>query len=525
MTNTIYFAAGAPGSGKTENLLNRAHAMASEGSNLIIAAPKKELCNELGNRLSSKKIAHTIITEDQLTDYTVSSAIEAKLSTAINEIIIITHSALFLLDNKTISNTIIVIDETPNLLEFQKISMPTKEWDRLFRYIEENDKTLKILPSKEEEIKEKNKRYKSDQRRTKGNPKSALSHNEHLIFDALLKNKTVVVRKGENKTQAQVINDHNLRKLKEITSSAKEVHLLAANIAGGIFETLAIAMGIAIEKSPLEAKTHTYDKKIIIHTLFKSPPSKSKLLSDNRGKKLATHIGAPFYQYIDIAFERAITNAPVMYPYANLVFAHDWTRFNKEDSTIKVLSPECRGLNAYSEHNVAICLFHGNASPMDAACLDIIADNIKIPRQKLREAWKISYKLERALQCSTRTSVRTKNTACRLNRKLRCKEKCQCTNCVHLYVQDMETANYLKETCMHHALIDKSLEIDLSESPRETKKSTKQLNALHIVLENKNKSKKTILEELTNSGMSTATAYRYYKKLEPHLSNQNSQNP
>lgn len=525
MTNTVYFAAGAPGSGKTENLLNQAQAMAKKGKNLLIATPKKELCKELGDRLTKKKTAHTIITEDEITDCSVSFSIKEKLATANNEILIITHAALFLLEHTTVSDLVIVIDETPNLLEFHKISMPNNEWDRLFHYVEESDNTLKIITDKEAEIREKNKRYKSDQGRTKGNQKSALSHNEHLILDALLKNRTVAIRKGESKTQAQVINDDNLHKLKAITKNAKEVHLLAANIAGGLFETLATASNITIDKSPLGVKNHNYNKDITIYTLFKSPPSKSKLLVTRSGKKLATHVGIPFYQHLDIALNKAITNAPTIHPYTNLVFTHDWAKLDESESTLIILSPECRGLNQYSKHHVAICLFHGNASPMDALCLDLIANRMEISSRKLRDAWNVTYKLERTLQCSTRTSVRSEKKICKLNRKLKCKEQCECNNGVYLYVQDIETANYLKETCMLHAVIDRSLETEFIKHLEESKTTKKEQSALQIIMGNEHKGKKIILEELINTGMSTATAYRYYNRIKSNSNNQNSQNP
>lgn len=77
---------------------------------------------------------------------------------------------------------------------------------------------------------------------------------------------------------------------------------------------------------------------------------------------------------------------------------------------------------------------------------------------------------------------------------------------------------------MRHAIIDRSLETEFAKNLEETRKSKKEASALHIIIKNEQKGKKIILDELKNFGMSTATAYRYYKKMK-NLDIQNSQNP
>lgn len=499
MTNIIHYAAGAPGSGKTKNLIRMATQMASKGRNLLICSPTKKLCNETSSRFNKEKIKNHIITDETVKDTSVYRSLEKRLNSAKNEIFLSTHETLFNIDPISLTDTILIIDETPSIIDLNHITMAKEEWNEIFHFAKIENNTLTLKDDKKAEAIRRNNRYKSDKKKRKKREKTSISANEHHILESLINNRTTLIRNTKNGICASTIKINNI---KEIISHTKETHLLAANIKNGLFEKLAVAMGVEFKKSELEVNGHTYNRKITIYPLFKNRISKYKLLLNHLGDVFDEHLGIKTYQNIDIALDRAITHAPLIYPYRLLVFANDWAEFDEAALPIRVLPVDMRGINSLSHHHTAICIFGGNASPLDIQCLKIISSKFGISLDALKSSWLVTKKLEQTLQCVTRTSIRNPE----------CKEPLQ------FYVQDTETAEYLRESCMPNAVISNDLLLcSYEKKPEETKLKGKNEKFLEIIREFGTRPKKEIIDVLIDSGFSKTNAYarikNYYQQI------------
>ena len=119
--------------------------------------------------------------------------------------------------------------------------------------------------------------------------------------------------------------------------------------------------------------------------------------------------------------------------------AHQWCKpelpvpQGHDDSNIKFIAIDNRGINEYSEYNIAICLQHGNITPIESRSLNTLAELLSIENtvtsNEIRDAVKYERFYESTLQSVCRTALRSRTSLSN----------------ILLFVQDLDIANFLAE--------------------------------------------------------------------------------
>ncbi|WP_134163363.1 DEAD/DEAH box helicase family protein [Pseudomonas citronellolis] len=448
MNKIIFTAVAAPGAGKTQALIEQLRNLIISGEKIVIALPTLDLSSDIFSRMKSHGITPKVINSNDCARYA-THAINGTLRCGNESVMIITHEGLRRCDHKLLRNYILVIDEVPDVFEIHHIlNLSHLEAKQINSVTEERDGKLHIKNGLKTEI---SARVKTYQMAEKNNSTSTmLSKNEYKILETLLNQGIVHTdtykRKDNGKTAYNFHTIGNKEVFKHI-DSAKEAHILCANIEGGIFDLFAKKNGYRFKESRFTPGSYNYQCDITIYPMLNEPWSKGKVLRDNTGERHEEHLGLN-NQLIDSVFATAINNSPTE---SFIAVQNNWGKFSKEyipadhRPEIEFLRFDCRGLNTHDKKTAAIILLTGDPSPNDKKSFRVLADEHGLDIKELMKAWTITKKLEAALQAVTRTAIRVREN----------------TKAVHFYVQDMSVAKYFINTYMPNAKIDNSLALPI----------------------------------------------------------------
>ncbi|MCQ9819279.1 DEAD/DEAH box helicase [Pseudomonas aeruginosa] len=442
MTKTIYTAIAAPGAGKTQALIEQLTNYITSGERVVIALPTLNLSDDILNNIKKIGITPKVINSKD-SPGKATHTINGTLRSGSHSVIVITHEGLRLSDPNLMRGHILVIDEVPDPFELQHITnMSEVEATQFTSVLEKSKGRLSIKPKLKTMISERVKTYQRAEKNQ--SVASTLSEIEFKVFKAILNHG--IVHTDDTKTEHNEIQNLYTIEFKDIfkhIKKSKETHILAANIEGGIFDLFVKAHGFQFKASSLTPKHYEYNCGITIYPMLNEPWSKGKVLRDDSGTFNITHL-VNQNQLIDKIFSTAVNNTPND---RFIVIQNKWGKFSEgylkqsKVPEIEFLDFDCRGLNTQMDKTAAILLFTGNPSPNDKKSLRIIAEEFNIDCDDLLKAWTVTNKLEAALQAVTRTAIRKRGN----------------TKPVYFYVQDMQTAEYLKSTYLPNAKIDISI--------------------------------------------------------------------
>ncbi|SNS23436.1 hypothetical protein SAMN05444352_10543 [Pseudomonas japonica] len=186
-----------------------------------------------------------------------------------------------------------------------------------------------------------------------------------------------------------------------------------------------------------------------------------------------------------------------------ILVAHQWCKPelpvppSQDFSNIKFIPIDSRGINEYSEYNIAICLQHGNITPIEGRSLSTLAELLStespVTSSQVRDAVKYERFYESTLQSVCRTALRSRTSLSN----------------ILLFVQDLDIANFLAEK-IGNCNINEALSEDYiaPESASRTKRENAKQKA--ISLWDQNYSTEQIAKEI---GKTTRTVNSW---LRPH---------
>lgn len=456
MTKIIYTAIAAPGSGKTQALISQLINYINSGEKVVIALPTLGLSKDIFDRMKSCGINPKVINSDEHPGNS-THVINGTLRCGSESVVVITHEGLRLSNPRLLRNYILVIDEVPSVFDFYHITnLSSTESDHVLSVTDEVDHQLYIKSGFKTRVEDRVKTYKAAQKNK--STTSTLSAAEYKIFNSILSNGIAHFETFINpKNQKKTYNFHTIENkdiFKHIEYS-KETHILAANIAGGIFDIFAKNKKFQFKRSRFTPDNYEYNCDITIYPLLTERWSKTQVLQGKSGEFHPDHLGQN-NQLIDKIFFTAINNTPQEH---FIAIPNSWAKFKEgyfqqnKSPKVDFLSVDCRGLNTHTEKTAAVLLFTGNPSPNDKRSLQVLAKEHRIDYSDLLHAWTVTKKLEAALQAVTRTAIRVHGN----------------TKPVYFYVQDFEVAEYLQNTYMPNARIDHSLA--LSAPPKKDNRS------------------------------------------------------
>lgn len=505
MKKTIFAAIAAPGSGKTQALINQLKNSVKSGEKVIIALPTLKLNQEIIGRIETSGLKPRVINSEETDGKAVSKVINGVLQNGNEGVILVTHEGILRSDPSLLKGYTLIFDEVPSVLELDHFALKLDEAREILDSTEIIGSHLKIKNGLITKIKNRVNNYKASS--SDRVLKSVLSQAEYKVFSTVLNNNIVHVEQGKLE-EKEVIHFHIVSEkdyLPHINAS-KECHILAANIQGGLFDLFIKNAGISYRKSKFTPEPFSYTCDITIYPMLNKSWSKTQALRTEVGNWW-DHRGSYNYQMIDKVLATAVNHSPTE---KFLVVKNNWAKFGpsyfpKEITTeIDYCGVDCRGIDGYKSKTAAILTFSGKPSPNDQKSLKILSDKHGIPLCELIQAWTMKNKFEASLQAAARTAVRD-----RTNRKA-----------VHLYVQDDEVAEYLKNTYMTEALIDRSLTLEAfqSEDSRCHLSRAEQAEARSFIDEYASQGMKRSLININLVhcfGFTAATARRWTKHLAP----------
>lgn len=415
----IYTAIAAPGSGKTQKLLDTAPLLIETGKLIILALPTVALIKEVSCRASDAGVSHLPIfhgCEKRVLDH-----LEEALREKSNNFIICTQETLKKVQRGLLTCWTVIIDELPKVVEYHDYPLDPIELKRLFDYLIEKDGQLWIKDGEREKVEKQVATNRSD---ANGTDCSTLGKSAAQVFRLLLMNIDVFIDNLQSNFKRHVRAVEEIKSWWKVFSSASESHILAANVLNTEFHALAKANEFEFKESIFTPEHFSYECNITIYPIMRSREifSKSKMLK-------------PLNENVTInAILELIINHSRSTP---LLTANKWANL-EHTPNVYYLQKDCRGLNQYTHATEVIILFGGNPSPSDSKGVEYLEAKYGI---EFEEAFVTTRLLEPALQAATRSAVRLPNN----------------TDEITFYVPDYRVAEYFKSTYFPGATIDWSL--------------------------------------------------------------------
>lgn len=425
----IHTAISAPGAGKTQALISQLPALLSAGRCIVLALPTKILSTDIVSRLPVG-IDHYVINSDTCYPNPVGPELQAALGSRTNKLIITTHASIFSVPPNMLRGWMLVVDELPAVVGFPDFPFTPSGLDTLFVHTSERDGHLHIREGCDAAIETSLKIFRAAKSGAKQT--SMLSEEGAKIFTCLLNGNPVFIgaKMDNGKRHVHAVEEYNHWK---IFAAANEVHVLAANIDGSLFDEFAQVHGFTYTRSIFTPVFEGYNSLI---TIYPAMP-KGRDYSKTKAEKIVGDIAINQYETIPFTVVDAILKAALQKTNGTpLLFSNEWAGFkwlNKK--TVHVCSIDSRGLNDYQGETDAILLFGGNPSPADKRSLQYLATKYA---RDFRHAFAVTRLLEPSLQAATRTAVRVRGN----------------TQPITIFVQDERVADYLVKTYMPNAVID-----------------------------------------------------------------------
>ena len=414
-----------PGAGKTSWLINQLAKLDDQFSVLVF--PTKILSAEVQNRMQDLKMDFNAI-DSNTVEGSVVQCLEESLLNRTHRILICTHESLRLINPETLHGWRLYVDEIPTTWDCLTHNFSDLSYRKAFGGITDVTK-----------VGDKNRVSAKDDYRTlieglANGDDSTFTSDARSILKALLDCRYVVeVEELDFKLQ-RTIRVIGIKHYIPAFDAAEEAVIMGSEVEKTLLGITLKGAGWCIR--PIEANIDFsgYGNKVEIHPFFRNRPYSKSAALMKAGKLY------PDYQedclldaWLKVDVFRIIGNRKA------ILVAHQWCKpelpvlQGHDDSNIKFIAIDNRGINEYSEYNIAICLQHGNITPIESRSLNTLAELLSIENtvtsNEVRDAVKYERFYESTLQSVCRTALRSRTSLSN----------------ILLFVQDLDIANFLAE--------------------------------------------------------------------------------
>jgi DNA-binding transcriptional ArsR family regulator len=414
-----------PGAGKTSWLINQLAKLNNQCSVLVF--PTKILSAEVQNRMRDLKMDFNAI-DSNTVEGSVVQCLEESLLNRTHRILICTHESLRLINPETLHGWRLYVDEVPTTWACSTYSFTDLSYRKAFDSITYVSKAG-----------DKGRITAKDDCRTlieglANGDDSTLSSDARSILKALLDYRYIVEVEELDAKLKRTVRIIGIKHYIPAFDAAEEAVIMGAEVEKTLLGITLKGAGWCIR--PIEANIDFagYGNKVEIHPFFRNR-SYSKSAALMKAGKLY-----PDYQedclldaWLKVDVFRIIGNRKA------ILVAHQWCTpelpvpQGHDDSNIKFIPIDNRGINEYSEYNIAICLQHGNITPMEGRSLHTLAELLSVESTvtstEIKDAVKYERFYESTLQSVCRTALRSRTSLSN----------------ILLFVQDLDIANFLAE--------------------------------------------------------------------------------
>ncbi|MFF7106988.1 DEAD/DEAH box helicase family protein [Pseudomonas sichuanensis] len=423
MTKTIHSLIAPPGAGKTTWLLN--HLEKNSEQHAVLAFPTKILSSEVEQRLTRMELNFNSINSSNVTG-SVIQCLEESLSNKNDKIIICTHESLRLIKPETLNDWYLYIDEIPTTWDcetfcFSDLSYK-KVFDRVVDITEENNQ-LRVTAKKS------CKTLIEDLARTRD---STLSDKACKVLNRLLDDTYLVEIDKIDSKQNRTIRTIGVKQYTPVFEAAATTVIMGAEIEKTLLGTILKGESWAINHVEADLDFSGYGNEVVIHPF----------LTDKKYSKSAALMksGKSYNVYQDDCLLDAWLKIDVFRIIGKrkaILTAHSWCQpelpvpDGKETSNIKIVPIDNRGINDYDDYTIAICLQHGNITPIESRSIPTLAKLLSVKAEvnpkEITSAIKYERFFESTLQSVCRTALRSRENNAP----------------ILLFVQDIDIANFL----------------------------------------------------------------------------------
>lgn len=414
-----------PGAGKTSWLIKQLALPNDQRS--VLAFPTKILASEVTRRLESMSIEFNSINSDTVEEAVIECLGEA-LAVQNDRIIICTHESLRLINRETLQGWHLYIDEVPVTWDCTTYSFSNLSYHKVF------DSIVDIVKVDDRDrVKAKDNRKLLIQELANGMD-STLSADTRSVLTAVLDDRYIVEVDELDAKQNRTMRIIGIKHYIPAFEAADATVIMGAEIEKTLLGVILKGTGWSITPIAAELDFVGYGNKVVIHPFFTNK-SYSKGAALMKAGKLQQdyQVGCLLDDWLRVDVFRLIGNRKA------ILVAHAWCKpelplpQNSDFSNIRFIPIDSRGINDYHDYSIAICLQHGNITPIERRSLYTLASLLSLANSispnQIMDAIKYERFYESTLQSVCRTALRSKSN----------------TGTILLFVQDLDIANFLVE--------------------------------------------------------------------------------
>lgn len=481
-----------PGAGKTTWLINRLSQYQDEHS--ILVFPTKILSAEVQNRMQELEFDFNAI-DSNTVEGSVVQCLEESLLNRTHRILICTHESLRLINPETLHGWRLYVDEVPTTWDCSTYSFTDLSYRKAFDNITEVFKAG-----------DKNRVYAKDDCRTlieglANGDDSTLTSDARSVFKALLDCRYVVEIEELDAKLKRTLRVIGIKHYIPAFDAAEETVIMGAEVEKTLLGATLKGAGWSIR--PIEATIdfYGYGNNVEIHPFFRNRSYSKSAALMKAGKAYSDYQEDCLLDaWLKVDVFRIIGSRRA------ILIAHQWCKpelpvpQGHDHSNIKFIPIDNRGINEYSEYNIAICLQHGNITPIEGRNLHTLAKLLSIKNTvsagEIKNAVKYERFYESTLQSACRTALRSRTNQSN----------------ILLFVQDLDMANFLAKK-IGNCIIKDSHSEDYIAPESASRIKRENLKQKAISLWQQKYSIKSIAEQVGKTSKTVSTWIRPYRQL------------
>lgn len=485
-----------PGAGKSQWLIK--HISQHRNEHSVLAFPTLLLSEEITKRLEELGIRFNIINSDTIEGATVTQVLEEALCNQNDNIIICTHTALLLIRPDLLCGWKLYVDEVPSIWNCASPSFQDIQFQKVF---DNSIITLEPVEGKKHKLmKARQDKLALIETLSKGGEGTAYSDTATSVLEKLLDPSYVVevdkLDKNINRT-VRIIGVHDYLSAFE---AADEVTILCAELHKSLLGVSLKGKGWNVSIIDYDLGFTGYGNRVVIKPFLSGRSySKSAALENTCKPQTEFTESCNIDKWLKKVFE------DIGYHQA-LMTSHKWLQVelpldSKGGSNILPIKIDNRGINDYSGYTYAICLQHGNISPVDVRSLSTLAQLLSgenlVTEQDIKNAVQYERLYESTLQTVCRTALRDRSNQ----------------NPITLYVQDEAVAQFLAEK-LGNAIIDSNLSMNPLRVETEAKSKRNESKAEALRMYSKGVAIKAIAHAIGKNERTVRDWLKPYRQLE-----------
>lgn len=486
-----------PGAGKSQWLIN--HISQHRNEHSVLAFPTLLLSEEITKRLKELGIHFNIINSDTIEGATVTQVLEEALCNQNDNVIICTHTALLLIRPDLLCGWKLYVDEVPSTWNCASPLFQEIQFQKVF---DSSIVTLEPVEGKKHKVmKARQDKLTLVEELSKGGEGSAHSDTATLVLEKLLDPGYIIEVDGLDQNINRTVRIIGVHNYLSVFEAADEVTVLCAELEQSLLGVIMKGSGWTITPVNYDLVFSGYDNPVVIKPFLSGRSYSRTVALEKAGQQQPEYTeGCNVDKWLkkkvfkDIGHHQAIMTA------------HQWLQVelpldNKGGSNILPIKIDNRGINDYSGYTYAICLQHGNISPVDGRSLPTLAQLLSnenvVSAQDIKDAVQHERLYESTLQTVCRTALRDRNN----------KEP------ITLYVQDEAVAHFLVEK-LGNATIDNNLSTNPARAETEAKAGRNKLKAEALRMYRQGVAIKTIAQAIGKTERTVRDWLKPYRQLE-----------